>query len=73
MEISAHLVDAARETVRESYQQGALLNVRGYPAMFVEETGGGPGGQVRAIHFFTEAEKRFALGPKRNSAHQSED
>ena len=73
MEISAHLIDAARETIREAYQEGALLKVRGYPAMFVEETGGGPGRQIRPFHFFTEGGKRFAIGTKPKSSLQLND
>lgn len=59
MIMNPDLVEAARATVRGSDQDGALMPVDGYPGMYVTESGNQ---QVRALHFFSEGDRRFALG-----------
>lgn len=73
MEISYHLIDAARETIKAEYRVGELLRIKEYPGMFVEETGGGPGRQISAIHFFSVGDLRFALGSMLTSSGQLND
>lgn len=59
MIMNPHLIEAARATVRGRDQEGALLPVGGYPGMYVAESGNR---QVRALHFFSEGDRRFVLG-----------
>ncbi len=60
MIVNPLLVEAAHAVVRGGYQDGALLQVDGYPGMFVAESGNP---QMHSLHFFSEGDRRFALGP----------
>lgn len=59
MIMNPHLLEAARATVRGRDQGGALEPVDGYPGMFVAESGTR---QVRALHYYSEGDRRFVLG-----------
>lgn len=62
MFINPHLIEAARETARMQGDGAAPIEIKWYSGMFVAPSGNA---DIRPIHFFTEGDKRYALGPKR--------
>ncbi len=62
MQIDSQLIEAARRTVTEKVVGDEAVEIIGYEGMFVtqEDKGG-----LKEIYFFSEGEKKFAIGVKR--------
>lgn len=61
METNQKLIEAARLLVREHDPGDDSIEIPGYPNMFVAVSGGA---DIQEFQFFTENDKRYAVGPK---------
>jgi len=60
MIVNPNLVEAASLMVLGEYQNGAVLQIDGYPGMFVAESGNP---SIQGLHFFSSGDRRFVVGP----------